>query len=310
MQTLLLPRDRSLNPKADSPLRLLKRIARSEPFVSEYFNYQAAHKFLFELSDRRTVETSLYEHWRGNQLVDVAVDVATMVGCPVGCRFCAATTGRFERALTPKEMYHQFCAALQLVSVGGYNKALGAFQGIGEPSLLAEDTLSAARLIRAHDPRNVISISTTGANLHGIRYWRESQFPIAVLQFSLTNLAPTPRPQLIPRRPNEDLLPEIALCSESSYIDCVNVNYVLIEDVNDSDDHLRYIASQFSGKNVNFRVASLNSTSAARRFRLRQAPYHKAKSFVELLSSLGVRASIFGAFSDTTVSCGQLTFEC
>ena len=67
----------SVNPKR---LRLFQSMHRSEPFASQYFDFQDAHKRLFELEDGNRLETSFYVHLRRDSVVDVAVDIATMIG--------------------------------------------------------------------------------------------------------------------------------------------------------------------------------------------------------------------------------------
>lgn len=278
-----------------------------EEFQSEFFDEQLAHKFLFELPDTYCIETAVYDHRKAGATVDIAVDIASMVGCPVGCQFCAATSGRYHRPLSHSEMVAQYIYAVRLSEVKDFGKAIAAFQGIGEPSLIAGDILTAAEALVRRDNRIVISISTTGANLVGIALWRQSHIPIAVLQFSISS-SYGPH-QLIPQAPAfENFLTEIVLCSSAPNIASVKANYVLIEGVNDSPDHIASLARHFSGTAVNVRIASLNKTRTSERFGLRPASRQAAKDFYCRLVDKGVRASIFGAFSDTTVSCGQLVF--
>ena len=190
-----------------------------------------------------------------------------------------------------------------------YPKLIAAFQGIGEPSLVASEVLNASLMIRQLDARNVVSISTTGTNLNGVHMWREAHLPISVLQFSVTATSDSSHKQITPRVPNFDaLLKEIILCTESASIEVVNVNYILLRNINDSVMHIEYLARIFSGTRVRFRVASLNATSASNRFRLAQASKEEAIAFAEHLLDKGVNASVFGAFNDTNVSCGQLSF--
>lgn len=295
---------------AAKKLRLVRSVIRSESFCSQYFDFQDAYKCLFALADGNQIETSLYVHSYRGKVVDVAVDIATMVGCPIGCQFCAATVGRYVRPLSADEMLAQFVQVTEGFDLPEYPKMIAAFQGIGEPSLLAVEVMSASSMIRSLDHRNVISISTTGAGLDGVRLWRTSSLPISVLQFSITATTESPQRYIIPRAPEFGLLlKEIALCSATYNIEVVNTNYVLLRDVNDSEEHVDSIAKYFSGTRVRFRVASLNTTAASNRFGLVQTSRPEAEEFAKRLCDRLVDASVFGAFNDTTVSCGQLTFQ-
>jgi 23S rRNA (adenine2503-C2)-methyltransferase len=263
---------------------------------------------LLRLHDGKLIETTLYEHLRDGQLVDISIDISTMVGCPIGCKFCSATTGKYIRSLSSRELIDQFTSCLHHVKASSCSKIIAGFQGIGEPSMLADEVFYASHAILEQDERNVISISTTGANIQGIRHWREKCLPIAVLQFSLTSA--TGNPSLMPNAGKiDELFDEIVLCSQSDHITSTTVNYILLEGINDSNACADILTQYFSDQSVDVRIASLNRTKSSDRYLLNQATADEAVRFADYLKSSGVSARVFGAFNDTNVSCGQLTFD-
>jgi len=292
----------------DNILPLVKAVRRREQFLSHFFDEQTAHKLLLRLHDGKLIETTLYEHLRDGQLVDISIDISTMVGCPIRCKFCSATTGRYIRSLYSRELIDQFTSCLHYVKVSACSKIIASFQGIGEPSMLADEVFDASHAILKQDGRNVISISTTGANIQGVRHWREQSLPIAVLQFSLTSA--TGNPSLMPNAGKiDDLLDEIVTCSQSNHITTTTVNYILLKGLNDSHGSADILIQYFSNRSIDVRIASLNRTISSDRYLLNQGTADEAVCFADYLKRSSVSARVFGAFNDTNISCGQLTFD-
>ena len=78
-------------------------------------------KYAFELQDGYCIETVCIKRRTGN-----TVCVSTMVGCPVGCIFCASGKNGFIRNLSPAEIVQQIVLLKERV-----NRIV--FMGMGEP---------------------------------------------------------------------------------------------------------------------------------------------------------------------------------
>ena len=84
-------------------LTVVRNHHESGPYRSKYFDYQRANRLVVRIdSDGSLVEVTAYAHSRESTLVDVAVDLPSMVGCPVQCSFCA--TGKYRRRLSAIEI--------------------------------------------------------------------------------------------------------------------------------------------------------------------------------------------------------------
>ena len=70
--------------------------------IKEVFRGPDTQKYAFELSDGYCIETVSIKRKTGT-----TVSVSTMIGCPVGCIFCASGKNGFIRNLTPSEIVQQ-----------------------------------------------------------------------------------------------------------------------------------------------------------------------------------------------------------
>lgn len=280
---------------------------RYDIFYSKYFNSQSAHRYLFELTDGTRIESSLYEHYIEANLADISIDISTMVGCPMQCRFCASATTGFIRDLSSAEMVEQVMKLTQLNNVLASPKIVCSFQGIGEPSINYREVLKAGFQLLKYDARCVLCISTMGKNLEGVEFWRKQQLPIESLQFSIPGVRPELLDWLIPTRPDiNKIFDEISACSSSSSVGRVTINYILIENLNDSEDDIELLIEAVKHLNVVVKISSLNTTSSSAMYSLCQPSKQKAEIISSMLTEHGINNYIFGSFNNINISCGQL----
>ena len=70
--------------------------------VKDYYNGKDTTKYAFEMEDGYCIETVCIKRKTGTTIC-----ISTMVGCPVGCIFCASGKNGFIRNLTPSEIVQQ-----------------------------------------------------------------------------------------------------------------------------------------------------------------------------------------------------------
>jgi len=280
-----------------------------ESFSSRYFDHQLAKRFLFKLNDCSTIESSLYKHYKDGKLQDISIDISTMIGCPIRCKYCAAASLKYERQLTTEEMIEQVLFLLNQENISSFPKINCSFQGIGEPSLLAKSVFEAGYKLLMIDKRCVLSISTTAANLNGVRFWRKENLPLDNLQFSSPLTNQKNHDLSFPKTPRHyDLIEEIHYCAESLNIQKVKYNYILIEGVNDRNVDIETLIKVFSNSSVIVKISSLNQTRNSLNNAMKQGTKKRADEISLALRENGIDSYVFGAFDNTTMSCGQLTF--
>jgi len=294
-------------------LQLLSVVKRKGPYQSKYFDRQITYRYLFRLYDSHTIESGAYLHFLGGESIptDLAIDISTMVGCPMACKFCESASISYVRPLTVAEMVSQVTQLVEEHDLSVLPKIVCSFQGIGEPSLIPARVLEASMRLLDIDRRAAISIATTGACLDAFRLWRESGMPIDNLQISHSGATVEQVRWLMPGVPAATkLLAEASLCAQSPNVQKVKFNYILIQGFNDSDEDIRRLILFFKGSPVIVRISALNPTTASRHHGLLPGTLARSQEIVHELQSNGINSFVHGCFSSTDVSCGQLTFTC
>lgn len=288
---------------------LLLKSIRTGPYNSRSFNRQISHRYLFGLSDSQTIESSAYQQYQGEKPIALAIDISSMVGCPMNCKFCESATIPYIRPLTVDEIVSQVIYMIKQHDFPNCPKIVCSFQGIGEPSLMPEIILKAIRQLVKLDNRIVINISTLGERLESISSWNESDIPIEKLQISISGTTPDQINWLMPRSTNiYELIKKVMLCINTGRIQMVKFNYILIKNYNDSDKDVQGLIELFKGTPAIVKISALNQTLAAQKFGLKQSGIDRAKEISSELLSQGINSYIFGSFDNTNMSCGQFTF--
>ena len=281
--------------------------SREDAFRSLYFDRQNSFRYQTTLTDGLRIETSAYQHFLSDVPVAMAVDISTMCGCPMGCAFCAASAIPYRRNCTTDEMIQQAEEMIARHGDGRFPKINVAFQGIGEPSLLAADVASAAMAIRERDSRAVVNISTIGADLGAIETWCAVLPEIDNLQFSCCSLDPNTLSRLSPNSPAPDDLVRMARSVVArEQVRKTNINYVVLSKINDSERDLNCLVEALAGSEVNLRLAYLNRTKSSDRARLSHVSRERTARLIHGLRRAGIESYLFGAFSPIEISCGQL----
>ena len=113
------------------PLKILRKEEATDGTV----------KYLFELSDGKTVETvllrmkeeALDENGELLHHAKYTVCVSTQVGCKVGCSFCLTAKGGFTRDLTSGEIVAQVLALKKDNDIASNRRLNIVYMGMGEP---------------------------------------------------------------------------------------------------------------------------------------------------------------------------------
>ena len=288
-------------------MKSIETIERIENFKSDFYDHQHGIRKIYQLSDGNLIETSLYKHYSNGAPADISIDISTMVGCPMKCVFCASSSLSYTRQLTSEEIIDQVKSILLGHDDKSFGKIVFSFQGIGEPSLIPDKISECGLSLLEMDDRSVLSIATMAINLRGIRSWRKDKLPIASLQFSSPGIRSSVLDYLVPHRPSfADIVEEIFLCADADSITSVNLNYILIDGLNDTAEDVCGISEIFKDTGVRVKISSLNLTDNVKMHNMRASSLEKAKLFDKKLKENGVKSSVFGAYGKTNISCGQL----
>jgi 23S rRNA (adenine2503-C2)-methyltransferase len=187
--------------------------------------------------------------------------VSSQVGCALACDFCA--TGRMGGVRSLKTW--EILAQHRLVAAEADHAIRGVvFMGMGEPLLNLDNVIAAIHRIAASNMGNLgyraITVSTVGI-VPGIEKLADADLGVH-LALSLHAPDDATRARIVPpakRWPIEQIM-EAAKRFQTKTNRIVNIEYCLLADVNDSDDHAVELAKLMQGFRAHVNLIPYNST--------------------------------------------------
>jgi len=218
----------------DISLLKVKTVAKSETDI--------ANKYLFELQDGQFLE-SVYMQEEER----VTLCVSTMVGCPIGCPYCATGLMGFKRNLTTAEIVNQ----LTYINAQEEKPITNiVYMGMGEPFLNYDNVIKSAQLFNhpsgAEISARKITISTCGI-VPGINKMAKEghKFKLAV---SLNGTTDEQRTIMIPI--NVKFSTKMLMQSLQKYTEYtgqrVTFEYILVKDFNDRNEDAQRLKTMLS----------------------------------------------------------------
>lgn len=278
----------------------------AEPCViDKQISVDGTRKYILELEDGALVETVGMPSLSKDGHDRLSVCFSTQVGCAMECCFCATGKEGFARQLSAAEMIDQVLAVE--IDFGQRVTSVVAM-GQGEPFLNYENTLKALRILNDPGSFNIgarhITISTCGI-LDGIRRLSSEpeQFTLAI---SLHSAIQGVRDGIMPRVANQNLS---SLKKELlSYVEKTNrrvsLEYLLMKDINDDEEHLEALLSFCKGLLCHVNILPINEVEGSP---FKPSPKKNLDTWIKTLSSKGVETTLRNSRgADIDGACGQL----
>lgn len=265
-----------------------------------------AVKFLFELPDKRLIESVLM--WDGKRRT---LCVSSQVGCPLDCRFCATARMGLIRNLTAAEIVEQVLYAQRFLRAKGDELTHVVMMGMGEPLLNFDQVIRAIRLINLDYGAAVgirrITLSTVG-HVPGIAKLARERLKIG-LAVSLNATTDEQRSEIMPinrKWPIEELLSAVR-----AYYDqvrrWVTFEYVLLHGFNDTAEDAYRLIDLVRDIPCKINVIPWNPIDDAR---YERPPRKAIDRFVNILIHAQLTATVrYSKGDDIAAGCGQLYWE-
>lgn len=274
------------------------------PFVQRSLDGRT-RKYLFRTDDDFGVEVAFIRL----ESKDI-VCFSCQVGCPIGCLFCVSGrrgVNRAVRSLSEAEIRSQVQFVLDDNSIGDDRVVLFSAMGEGEP-LLAYDAVVGTLKAFESLPNAKVALSTSGVSPDRIRWLASEAWASPLkLQFSLHSHDDSVRQTLIPATaPLEKILPALEYFVASTGYP-VEMNYVLLDFINDSSWHAEGLASLALAGNWFIKLNRFNASSLVP---YRRSSEERALDFVRVLDDAGVRYESYETNgADIGAACGQLSYK-
>ena len=283
-------------------------------------------KALIELKDGLKIETVLMKYKDRNTIC-----VSSQVGCSLNCSFCATGKLGFKRSLEAGEIVKQvllferylrkikpafatsFAKAMEVKKdpAGEKNQRISnvVFMGMGEPFLNYDNVMESIRILNDKEGLNIgirkISVSTAGI-VEGIEKLGQENLEIN-LAISLHAPNDELRKKIMPIAQKYSIA-EI-LEAVSNYIKFTNrkvmFEYIMIKDVNDSEEQAEELARLMKRKLYMVNLISYNPTGI-----FKASSAERIKNFKEILEKQGIEVTQRYKFGKgIKAACGQLAGE-
>src|SRR3989441_1770222 len=264
-------------------------------------------KALLRLADGHHVEPVLVPHHGARS----AVCVSTQAGCPMACAFCATGEMGLDRILTAGEIVDQIRHWQRDLAQRGDRVSHVVYMGMGEPFNNYDATLASTQTLVDPEafgisPRR-LTISTCGV-VTGIDQLAGEGLPIN-LAVSLHAPDDPTRARIMPI--NRKWGVEEVLAAAARYVKRtkrrVTFEYVLLADVNDSEETARELAALITrhGPTKDAHVNLIPYNPGAGGFR--RPSVEKMERFAAVLQEQGIAATLrISKGQDIAAGCGQL----
>ena len=266
-------------------------------------------KLLVGFADGLAVESVLMPGFRA----DVAAGcVSSQVGCAMGCDFCASTRSGLERNLDAGEIVEQFLHLKQEATAMGRRLQTLVFMGMGEPLLNFDEVVAAIR--RIADPNlgglgwRQVTVSTVGI-VPGIDRLASADLNVH-LALSLHAPDDETRSRLVPANRRYGVAEVMAAARrfEAATRRTPNIEYCIIDGLNDSDRQAGLLADLMQGFRAHVNIIPCNSIGAGiSGIAYSAPPRERLDAFVAILRNRGVVTHLRETRgSDINAACGQL----
>ena len=278
---------RAALPALDEELRGLARLQSHHPAED------GSARLLVELSDGQTVESVLLP--RGG------LCVSTQVGCAVGCTFCMTGREGLLRQVGSGEIVAQVALARSMRPV---KKVV--FMGMGEPAHNLDNVLDAIDLLGSAGGigHKQLVFSTVGDRRVFDRLPLGRVKP--ALALSLHTTKASLREQLLPRAPRiaPDELVELGEAYARTTGYPIQLQWTLLEGINDGDDEIEGIVRLLRGKYVILNMIPYNQVEG---LPYRRPSWERAAEIARTLHRRGILTKLRqSAGQDVEAGCGQL----
>ncbi len=258
-------------------------------------------------SDGKKIEVVLMQHKDGRN----SVCVSSMIGCPVGCKFCATGKMGFLGNLTAEEIVDQVLYFARKLKKQNKKVTNVVFMGMGEPLLNLSAVWQAIQILT--DPEKFalskrrITISTAG-------FAREFKQLVDLgfrgrVAISLHAANQNKREKLMPAAKLYSIKELIKTIDE--YIKLTNkrvtYEYILIDNINASDEDAIQLAKLLKGQLCHVNLIPYNPVEGESFVRPSKA---KALQFAKVLEKNGIANTIRATMGDDIkAACGQLAVK-
>lgn len=265
-------------------------------------------KVLFKRnSDGKLFESVLMRHQDGRN----TVCVSCMIGCPVGCKFCATGKMKFVGNLTAKEIIDQVLYFARILKPQKQTITNIVFMGMGEPLLNLEEVMKAIKILNSQEFMGFgirrITISTSGITpkifeLMKLGYKGRLALSLHAPEQKLReSLMPIAKKYQLP-----ELIRAVKAFATRTQLR-VSYEYILIDGINDFPKHAQMLADLIGEKDNELIHVNLIPYNPVIGASFKRSPLKSVYAFAQILNNNKIPNTIRVTMGDDIkAACGQL----
>lgn len=294
-------------------LKVVDKLERIDCYITKEWKSEKATRFVLQYPDGKKVESSAFIHYGNeNEVLDLTIEVSTMYGCPIKCKFCDTVKINTVRYLTSDEIIMQIEKTLFecALTPNCFSNFRVSFFAIGENSLIPNTIIEASNKLKANYTHISLNLSTVAADISAIDIWSKASLPLRILQVSLLHYDLVELKKVVPNIKyfnTKELADSLIRFKARNPNVRIAINYILVDGFNDSIDYVHKLLEHLETVKeiIHFRLSILNETEGTRKNNLRQVSVDKTQEILETITQKGFIAYIFGSFENHKLSCGQ-----
>ena len=257
-------------------------------------------KYLWQFHDGAMAESVFFQHTNVNGTKIRLVCISSQIGCNIGCAFCAVRKIKLKRNLTKEELYSQVYEIKKDNDIRT-NSLHVTFQGTGEPLLNYDNVIQAAEMMLDDKVAEYISLSTSGIPKYMTKL---ANTRIKELFISLHATEDQTRSRLVPSNRAFNIEKLLSLAKKHALKTGIPVtaSYLLLKDINDTDEDLVRLKQLLDPKYFNIQLACLNHVDGVE---FKSSNRHNY--FLNELKKAGFTTYIIASKGqDVNAGCGQM----
>ena len=283
-----------------------KACVEAPQIVGDTTASDGTRKWLLKVDGANAVEAVFIPEARRGTLC-----VSSQAGCVLDCKFCSTGKQGFNRNLSTAEIIGQLWLANRLLKAHNSEErpiTNVVMMGMGEPLLNLDNVIPALRLMLDDNAyglsRRRVTVSTAGV-VPGMDRLRD-ECPVA-LAVSLHAPNDALRDKLVPLNRKYPLAQLVAACNrylEKAPRDFITMEYVMLEDVNDSEAHARELVALSKKVRSKFNLIPFNPFPNAG---FKRSSPERIRRFADVLQRAGLTVTTRKTRGDDiAAACGQL----
>ncbi len=277
---------------------------------SRYVSSDGTRRYLFKTRDNLPVETVFIPEERRDTIC-----FSSQSGCPLQCTFCLTAQLGLLRNLSAGEIVEQIIVALNDAYVEGVKPPHGTNlvgMGAGEPFLNFDELMRAVRIMKEPRGLNIVPNRVTVSTAGIVPRIRELATIPDRPHLAVSLAAPNDdlRNELMPINKKWPLRELLSACKEFEKslkpAERLTFEYVMLDSVNDSDEHARQLARLLNRHRLRAKV-NLIPHNPAEPLPYQPSPPERVTAFRALLESKDIPVYIRRPRGrDILAACGQL----